>query len=497
MKTRIKKFFYKTKQKKLKIDLALTNDAVTQNLLLVSLLLAFLNFAFIFDNFSHFPEQIPLWYSLPWGAERLSIVRYLYLVPAFNLVFIAGAAFLCNSYLKNNIREVSRYISTACLLASIVLTFSTLSVVNKTVLKTYQFSPWIINYFVPLVLAFLLTRVAAHFVIKHAGKLKIIEYPSIRAEPSKVLQKPTPRGGAIAFWVGFVVPMVLFLGYSQRAWGLIIGVTITTLVGYLDDRYKLNFWSRLLFLLPVAFIVVILSGFVMFYIPNPFGDPIMLDNLRIQFELFGGMRSIVVYGAILSFVWFMWMANMISWNNGTDGQFTAITIPMTAAVAALSFRYNNVTYEQMLAAQISFITLGALLGMVRVTFPPNRIIWGFGATGVGLILASLSIVSGTRVATALLILLIPSLDVAYVIFSRIKDKKSPFMGDRNHLHHKLLDMNWSRKHIVAFYWLVSIIFACLALMLSERSKILTLVTAGGLVLYAIIVVRKYADKIKR
>lgn len=496
MKTKIKKFIYKLRTGRVKFNFYLFSDSYTTNVFVACALLLLFNTAFLAVNFTKMPDQIPLWYSLPWGPYRLSIARYIWLLPFFNFIFLVITGYLCNIFLKNNIKDASKFISSAVLLATIAFTISSLTIVNKTVLKSFEFSPWVLLYAFPTIMAFVLTRITAGFVITNAEKLKVMEYPHLRLEPQKVLKKPTPRGGAIAFFVGFAVTTAIFLTTSQRAWGLIIGAFVMTLAGYLDDRYKLSFLPRLIFFLPLAFIVVILSGFVMLYIPNPFGDPIMLDSLRISFNLFGG-RSIIVYGALISFVWFMWMANMISWNNGTDGQFTAITIPLTIVIAFLSFRFGSLTYEQQLSAQLAFITLGSLLGMVRVTFPPNKLIWGFGATGVGLILASLSILNGTRVATALLVLLVPSIDVAYVLYSRIKAGKNPFIGDRNHLHHKLMDLGWSRKKIAFFYWGVSILFALLSVLLSGKSKLLALVTVSGLLLYGLVIIRRYAGRLTK
>jgi UDP-GlcNAc:undecaprenyl-phosphate GlcNAc-1-phosphate transferase len=491
---RLKFSFKKSKIKNLTSNFFIKRDPVAFYLLLFSFGIGLFSFVILSYFYLSLPQQIPLWFSLPWGVYRLAIREYILLIPVASLGLTFLSAFFVNSYLRHNIREVARFIATSTVLASVAFLFSGLSIVYKTVLKNFYLSPWVLDYLVPVLLAFFITKIAVRVVIQYADKLKIIEYPSIRNEPGKVLTKPTPRGGAIAFWLGFATTTSIFLWYSQRAWGLIIGTFITTLVGYLDDRYKLNFLPRLVFLLPLAFIVVILSGFVMFYIPNPFGDPIMLDKFRYTFEFLGDTRSVVLIGSAISFVWFMWMANMISWNNGTDGQFVAITLPLALAIAVLSLRFTDLSYEQKLSAQLAFITAGALLGMFKDTFPPNKIIWGFGATGVGLILAALSITSGTRVATAILVLLVPSIDVAYVIYSRVKQKKSPFHGDRNHLHHKLLDLGWSKRNVAIFYWLVSIIFACLALMLSGKSKLLMLVTASGLILYAAVVIRRYAGK---
>jgi len=266
------------------------------------------------------------------------------------------------------------------------------------------------------------------------------------------------------------------------------------LVGFLDDRYKLGYLSRLLLVLPVSIVIIVLSGFIMIYIPNPFGQPLKLDSWVFNFQLFGN-HSIIVFAAIFAFLWLLWLSQMLSFNNGIDGQFVAISSVTALVIGLLSFRFGNLTYEQQISAKISFITLGALLGLFIDTFPPQKIIWGWGATAVGLIFASLSLLSGTRVASAFLVLLLPSIDVAYVLFVRLKEGKSPFKGDRNHLHHKLIDLGWSKRKIASFYWLISAVFGVLTYYTSGRSKALTTLMLTGVLLFALIVFRRYVGKL--
>ncbi|PIR43774.1 hypothetical protein COV24_00860 [candidate division WWE3 bacterium CG10_big_fil_rev_8_21_14_0_10_32_10] len=470
----------------------LANDNTTNLVFLISILIFVFYTGYLGLYYNLLTSEIPLWFSLPWGVYRISSKHYIFLLPLINLAILFLGYYFSYFYNKYNIREVGRFVSVIILLSTSMFWYSMVTIVNESRTVFYTLGSWFGEYFLPLLISFIVSQLVVSLVIKNASKLKIVEYPGLRFEPSQVLQKPTPRGGSIAFFVSFALVSLIFMGPTQRILGLTIGILITTIAGYLDDRFKLGYLPRLLFFLPLAIIIVVLSGFVMLYIPNPFGDPIKLDALRYTFDLFG-KHSIVIYGAIVSFVWFLWISNMMSWNNGTDGQFVAISAVSALVVGILSLRFDNLSYEQILSAKIAFITLGALLGLFRATFPPQKIIWGFGATGVGLVLGSLALLSGTRVAMASLVLLIPSIDTLYVIVSRIKHKKSPFAGDRNHLHHKLLDLGWSKKKISLFYWGISILFGIVSLLSSGKSTALVFILFSGLVLFAIIFIRKSAE----
>lgn len=467
-------------------------DSRTNYAYLVSMLMIVLEALYVGVYLTYLPPAVPLWHFLNWGADVLAIKQYLFIIPALNLFVLFVCAFISVYFLRYNLKSVSRFVSFFGFFVTLILGFSAFNIIEKSKLVNLHLGAWFSLYALPATLAFLLTFIVSKIIIKNASKLGVIEFPNLRDEPAKILQKPTPRAGIIAFWIGFSVVSGMFLWHSQRVWGLIIGTSLTTLAGYLDDRYKLSIWPRLLLFLPLSITAIVLSGFVMLYIPNPFGEAIKLDSLVLQFDLFGA-RSIIVFAALAAAAWLMWMNQMLSFNNGIDGQFVAICSVSALVIALLSFRFDTLSYEQQLSAQISFITLGALLGMFFDTFPPQKVLWGWGATGVGLIFGALSLLSGTRVATAFLILLIPSVDVMYVIFSRLKSGKSPFKGDRNHLHHKLLDIGWSKRKITGFYWAISIVFGTLAYYTSGQSKALATLSFTGIVLFVLVVFRRYVD----
>jgi UDP-GlcNAc:undecaprenyl-phosphate GlcNAc-1-phosphate transferase len=88
---------------------------------------------------------------------------------------------------------------------------------------------------------------------------------------------------------------------------------------------------------------------------------------------------------------------------------------------------------------------------------------------LGYVLACLSILAPARVATALLVMAVPIADTAWQILNRWRSGRSPFKGDRGHLHFRLIDSGWSQRRIVWTYWIVSAAFGIASLLIESRT----------------------------
>jgi UDP-N-acetylmuramyl pentapeptide phosphotransferase/UDP-N-acetylglucosamine-1-phosphate transferase len=110
-----------------------------------------------------------------------------------------------------------------------------------------------------------------------------------------------------------------------------------------------------------------------------------------------------------------------------------------------------------------------------LNFYPAKIFLGeSGSTFAGFMLAVLAIVSGGKIATALLIMGIPLLDMIWVVAQRLLRKQSPFTGDRKHLHYKLTEIGLSEPQAVLFLYALTGIFGASALFLQSRGKLIAL-----------------------
>lgn len=133
------------------------------------------------------------------------------------------------------------------------------------------------------------------------------------------------------------------------------------------------------------------------------------------------------------------------------------------------------------------IGAGSTLGFLVYNFYPAKIFPGdSGSYFLGFLIAVVAIISGAKIGTAILVMLVPLIDGVFTILRRIAQGKSPFSGDRKHLHHRLLELGWGQRRIALFYWLLCAILGAAALFLASSEKVLAgfviaVVILGGLI----------------
>jgi UDP-GlcNAc:undecaprenyl-phosphate GlcNAc-1-phosphate transferase len=198
---------------------------------------------------------------------------------------------------------------------------------------------------------------------------------------------------------------------------------------------------------------------------------------------------------ILAFVfttfWVMGMLNTVNFLDGLDGLASGV-----GAIAALMFAWHSYQLGQLEVAAFPLALAGALLGFLPFNFAPARIFLGSaGAFTLGYALATLSILAPAKIATALLVLAVPILDVAWQIVARLRRGQSPFSGDRGHLHFRLSDGGLPTRTIVIGYYVVAALFGVVALFAPREAKIviLFLLTAVVSAIFIILIRRQARD----
>jgi len=179
---------------------------------------------------------------------------------------------------------------------------------------------------------------------------------------------------------------------------------------------------------------------------------------------------------------------MVNWSKGVDGQMPSITLIAFIIIGLLSFNFYNLgDPNQLIIAILSFICAGASLGFLIFNWHPAKIFPGFsGSTILGFMIAVLSILSGAKLATALLVLLVPAVDFFYTFFRRILEKKSPLKGDQKHLHHLLLERGLTHPQISLIYASTCALLGMLSTNLNSQGKMFTLIVAGVVIFGAIL-----------
>ncbi len=296
--------------------------------------------------------------------------------------------------------------------------------------------------------AFLTALVLTPLTIRLAHRLNWLDQPA----PRRVHQTPTPRIGGLPLAIAFLVGLAITIPYPRSdptEWthllGLGAGIIIVAVIGLMDDVRELKPLTLLAMQLVVA-VIIVASGVVMKEISNPLdGSPIVIPEIvAIAFTVF----------------WIVAMMNTVNFLDGIDGLVVGVTVIASAVLFLHTFRLH-----QDSLALLPLALIGATLGILLFNFPPAKIFLGSGAYVLGLALAVLSIIGGAKVATALLALAIPILDVAWQILNRVRAGRSPFAADRGHLHHRLYDEGFSTRTIVLSYYLLTAVFGALALLL--------------------------------
>lgn len=446
--------------------------------------LQFLIILFFYINLSYknLPSQIPLFLSSLWGKSQLASNTDLWILFIIGVtLFILNLFLSLQESLKANYL-ISRIYLFLSLIINILLCTYAYSIVNSVALVKFDLPDYIKLILVPLNLAFWATVGSAPLVIKIAKSFKFMDDPLSHKHPGMLLTKPVPRAGGLAYILGILIPGIILLPIttSQKMFGILLSAIICVLVGLRDDRKDVSPYIRLLTQVGVSAITA-LAGITMIYISNPFGEDLKLDFVKYSFELWG-WHSVYYLAVAAAMVWIMTTMNFMSWSNGTDGVFAGLVCVSSLVISILMFDNIDIDPSIIPFVKLAALSAGAGLGMAFFTWPPQKILWGFGATSAGLIIAALSIIGSTKVATTMLVLMIPFLDGIFAIIRRISRGQLPFWGDREHFHHKLLEgLNWNKKQIALFYWLTSICLGAIGILTSNQLKVLSVISVGAII----------------
>ncbi len=303
-----------------------------------------------------------------------------------------------------------------------------------------------------------------------------------------------PRTGGLALFGAFMVVVLSTLLLPQlfpdaAAWlpprndpnelrrlvALLVGSTFCVAVGVLDDRFEFSPAPQYLAQLTAA--AVAIGGLIFIkHVNNPLGT-----------GLLGGPEGLPwwLVGPVTVF-WFMGMMNTVNWLDGLDGLVAGVTA-IFCAILAIHMLFV-VEPPQESVALLPVALLGTVLGFLPFNFAPARVFMGSsGSYFLGFALAALGIIGGARLATVLLVLGLPILDVAWLIVQRWRRGVSPGQSGRDHLHYRLQEKGLSERAIVLGYWLFCAIFGGLTLVLDSRLyKLVALLGLGAVGLLVLV-----------
>ena len=292
--------------------------------------------------------------------------------------------------------------------------------------------------FVISLVAFLVSLISMPLIIKFSTKFNIFDYQDARKIHSGNISRLGGVGIAISFFVCTAVYFLitdasLFIEYLPIiSAGLIIFV-----FGFIDDIVTLRAIVKLLIQI-VATCLVIFSG-----------------N---RFTQIGPWQIPSVLSYIFTFCWIIGVVNAFNLIDGLDGLCGSLAFTTTLTLGIIyTLSGNNISV-------ICFILAASILGFLCFNWPPAKLFMGdCGSQFLGFMLATLPLIPADSVIEFNKFLIIasvaafPIFDTIAAIWRRIRDKKPIMSPDKSHLHHKLLNMGYTKKsslYLVVFIQLL-------------------------------------------
>jgi UDP-GlcNAc:undecaprenyl-phosphate GlcNAc-1-phosphate transferase len=331
-------------------------------------------------------------------------------------------------------------------------------------------------YLLVFALAFSLALVCIPFASRLARRLGVVAKAGGRRMSEGDL-RGVPKLGGIVIYISFIVAVLAAQALPVprqdpyeviRLTGLVLGTTIMFIVSTLDDLLDLKPIWQFVGQFTAAGVAIAFQIFIEF-----FNNPLTGD----QTDPWPFAVTVV-----LTLFWIVGMTNTVNFLDGLDG--LACGVALIAGTMLFINSAFQVTPPQTSVSLLPLALMGTSLGFLMFNFYPARIFLGGGAYLLGYILAALSIIGGAKMATILLVMGLPVLDAVWQAVNRVAHGKSPFFGDRGHIHFRLSDMGISQRKIVTIYYFFCAFFGILTLVI--ESQLYKFIAFGVMVLLVVI-----------
>jgi len=308
--------------------------------------------------------------------------------------------------------------------------------------------------------AFLTTLLALPLWRKWCLRTNLVDDPGHR----KIHTTPIPLAGGFAVLTGILLPLaagaillklgivkissagLIVHGIDRRAMELAVlalGAVAITILGWLDDKHELKALPKFIGQILIAVAVAAACKRITLFVQSD------------------------VFSYVVTILWLLTVINAFNFMDNMNGLCAGV-----GAIGAFIFALIAATNGEYLVALTGFLMCGALAGFLPWNFPNARAFLGdAGSHLVGYLLAVMAILPHfyTRqnprplaVLAPLLVLAIPLLDLAQVSLFRTLNKKPFWIGDTNHLSHRLVRAGFSKTTSVILLWLVAAILGAVA-----------------------------------
>ncbi len=302
----------------------------------------------------------------------------------------------------------------------------------------------------------------------------------------KVHLLPIPKVGGIAMTIGIIAPLLFWGDFGEFAQAALLGAGIIVLFGLIDDIWELHFLGKFAGQFIAAFLVIYKGG-------------LLITDLG---TILPGVSSVSPFISILLTAGvIVGVTNAINLADGLDGLAGGICMLsfITIAYFAHSLGMRDIV---LLALAVS----GAIFGFLRFnTYPATIFMGDTGSQLLGFLAVTLALKltqghSPFSPYLSLLIIGFPILDTVVVSCERVAAGKSPFIADKNHLHHKLIRLGFFHTEAVFHIYVMQIVYVTSAFFFrfyTDRFILLFYLIFSTLIASFLIVSDKYGFRLQR
>lgn len=329
----------------------------------------------------------------------------------------------------------------------------------------------IVKIIMIVVTTFCFVAIIIPFIKKLAIQIGAVDMPRTR----HIHSKPMPKMGGIGIFLGFLLGYMLFSEPSVQMNSILIGGFIIILVGLIDDMTELKPLVKFIGQLASACVIVFYGQFLL--------NDVSAFGIYLHF-------GILAYPITIFFI--LGCINCINLIDGLDGLSSGISSIYFLTVGIIATMQGHFGLDFVL----SFVMLGSTLGFLVHNFHPASIFVGdSGSMFMGFIISVIALlgfknVTLTSLIIPLLLIAIPILDTLFAIIRRLLKGESPSTADKFHIHHQLLNRNFSQTATVLIIYFIDLLFAFASILYVLHDRKLGYIIYGILMVIVLVFILK-------
>ena len=326
----------------------------------------------------------------------------------------------------------------------------------------------------PLCVAFAVAFAATPLSIKIAHRIGAIDVPK---DDRRMHSKAMPRFGGFAIFLGMMVSLAIFARGHEDMMSAMLGCCLIFIFAVVDDLKTLTPLMKLIGQIAAAG-AVYATGLKIEFITNWFagdGTNMVLGNVAC---------------CIMTVVWIVAITNAVNLIDGLDGLAAGICI-----ISTLCIGYVSYIHGQYVPTVAMMIIAGAAMGFLPFNFHPAKTFMGdCGSQLLGFAIAAFSIMGSVKGATVVVVVIpalvlgLPIVDTIFAICRRVINHQPISMGDKEHLHHRIMRAGYGQRRSVMLMYCVSGILGIVAVLYSRNLFVesVGLIAVAIMLLYVIL-----------